>query len=893
MNARFLRFTMIILLSIGIMTAFAQQKRQKLFPSQLNRASWFGEDLLVRDNTLFVSDPEWKKDGTGIQCTVGYGALSIFKKSGNGDWTINQVIKHTANTAIENKFSRNFSYKNNVLVVSSERENYGSTTRAGAFYLYRRDHTGSSFTQVARVFSPQIQKDNEFSSGGVATNGQHIVVYDFRRQLLYLFEIQGNSVIYRSSISATGSWVKGITDENIVVVTQPNSSSIRLYKITGNSLQAVTVSGITAATMHGYTGHASVDGNTIALGMYGQTYGGPVTGWYNTYYIKVLKLQNSIVQSNDNIMFPHYTTVSGSFSDVYVRENNGIVVSFKRTDASPDITRALLLKYHEGTYLAADGAMLSEPADLASYGEYYGTGVAYDGTDMFVSDMRDKTNYSANGSPCTAQSASGAVYVYSVKDPLEYSVNGSQKLTSVLGQSSSQAERYGYSNAINGNWAFSSSFYDSDANIGAGAVSVLKKTGGQWKFIRKLYHDISDTYAQYGRATDADDAILAVGVPNMTTGGYTSRGEVVLYTISTLESKSPHKTTISCPAAIGYQQFGASVAIDGDYLAVGATGDASQGTGTGAVYIFRKSLSNNTWAFVQKITASNASSFSNFGTSVDLSNGWLMVGAPYTNNARGISAGTVYFYQLSGSSFVERAQFIPPVTRDYQYFGNSISLHNGNAVAGLRSYNSYSGAAYTYTVNGTSWTPTTALYGDGATGAHFGMDVAISGDKLIISASNHKKIFKYQKQGANWVSLGALQINASSSPGADIDLSGDDAIIGAPYSNNDRGEAYLINFWNISGARLAADEHMTDFYSADESGISLFPNPAPGNRISISAPEAILQVRAYNLMGTDTGTLPVSNGQVDISSLSEGFYTIQIETTEKIYTKRLIVKQAK
>ena len=225
MNVYFLRFTLVSLLSLAMMTTYAQQKRQKLFPSQLNRASWFGEDLLVRDNTLFISDPEWKNDGTGSQCNSGYGALSIFKKNGSGNWVINQVIKHTPNTAPENKFSRNFSYKNNVLVISSERENYSSTTtRAGAFYLYRRTSNGSSFTQVTRVFSPQIQKDNEFSSGGVATNGQHIVVYDFRRQLLYLFEIQGNSVIYRSSVAATGSQVKGITDENMVVVTQSGST---------------------------------------------------------------------------------------------------------------------------------------------------------------------------------------------------------------------------------------------------------------------------------------------------------------------------------------------------------------------------------------------------------------------------------------------------------------------------------------------------------------------------------------------------------------------------------------------------------------------------------------------------------------------------------------------
>jgi hypothetical protein len=74
--------------------------------------------------------------------------------------------------------------------------------------------------------------------------------------------------------------------------------------------------------------------------------------------------------------------------------------------------------------------------------------------------------------------------------------------------------------------------------------------------------------------------------------------------------------------------FGNSVALDGDTLAVGATGEASNATGvngnqtdesasgSGAVYVFRRS--GSAWAQEAYIKASNTEEYDHFGRSVAL-----------------------------------------------------------------------------------------------------------------------------------------------------------------------------------------------------------------------------------------------------------------------------------
>jgi hypothetical protein len=108
--------------------------------------------------------------------------------------------------------------------------------------------------------------------------------------------------------------------------------------------------------------------------------------------------------------------------------------------------------------------------------------------------------------------------------------------------------------------------------------------------------------------------------------------------------------------------FGDSVALDGDTLAVGASGDDSDATGTsydapfsGAVYVFVRS--GSTWTQQAYVKASNPGVEDSFGDSVALDGDTLVVGAQgEDSNATGVYgdqfnndapfSGAVYVYSV-------------------------------------------------------------------------------------------------------------------------------------------------------------------------------------------------------------------------------------------------------
>jgi hypothetical protein len=90
-------------------------------------------------------------------------------------------------------------------------------------------------------------------------------------------------------------------------------------------------------------------------------------------------------------------------------------------------------------------------------------------------------------------------------------------------------------------------------------------------------------------------------------------------------------------------EFGGRVAIYGDAVAVGASGEDGAGTARGAVYLFsRNQGGTDAWGEVKKITASDAQDLDRFGYSVDLSGDILAVGT--------VSGAVYVFYRNQGGA---------------------------------------------------------------------------------------------------------------------------------------------------------------------------------------------------------------------------------------------------
>jgi len=187
---------------------------------------------------------------------------------------------------------------------------------------------------------------------------------------------------------------------------------------------------------------------------------------------------------------------------------------------------------------------------------------------------------------------------------------------------------------------------------------------------------------------------------------------------------------VASDAAAG-DDFGYSVAIDGNTVVIGATG---AGTG-GAVYVLRTTDGGATYVEVAKLTASDAASNDSFGGSVAIDGDTIVVGAQYAG-----TGGAAYVYRTSdgGATYVEVAKLTAADAAQNDQFGESVAIDGATVVVGAYGKDSSTGAVYVYrTTDGWgTYTEIKLTAADAAAGDWFGIFVAIDGDTIVVGASS-------------------------------------------------------------------------------------------------------------------------------------------------------------
>lgn len=186
--------------------------------------------------------------------------------------------------------------------------------------------------------------------------------------------------------------------------------------------------------------------------------------------------------------------------------------------------------------------------------------------------------------------------------------------------------------------------------------------------------------------------------------------------------------TFNDPTPGIYQDFGGSVAISGNCVLVGATGD-TYGMGGGRAYLFDAATASQIRAFDNPTPASN----DRFGSSVAISGNYVLVGA-YTNDAGASQAGSTYLLDAATGSLLWT--FNNPTPEDYEAFGFSVAISGNNIVVGAPHDNggaADAGAVYLYDAGTGSLLlmiedPTPVSY------ELFGYSVAIQGNNVLVGA---------------------------------------------------------------------------------------------------------------------------------------------------------------
>jgi len=178
--------------------------------------------------------------------------------------------------------------------------------------------------------------------------------------------------------------------------------------------------------------------------------------------------------------------------------------------------------------------------------------------------------------------------------------------------------------------------------------------------------------------------------------------------------------------------FGIAVAIDEDSAVIGANIWDWPNTTRGKAYAY--SLQNGQWARTQDLLPSKLNKYAGFGASVAMSGNVLVVGAPAQNVVIPLG-GEVFIYERTAGVWTLVKRFrLPPVPKtlsgDYRRLGAAVAVDGNVVVAGAPGA---TGGAFVYERDSTGWArkavleDPTPLKGD-----DFGLSVAVSGTTIVV-----------------------------------------------------------------------------------------------------------------------------------------------------------------
>jgi hypothetical protein len=329
-----------------------------------------------------------------------------------------------------------------------------------------------------------------------------------------------------------------------------------------------------------------------------------------------------------------------------------------------------------------------------------------------------------------------------------------QKVTASDGTANSY---FGSAAAVNGSTALIGA--DGD-NSFQGAAYLFAKSNSSWSEGQKLTASDGLAGDEFGYRVALADNTLLIGAFTATVGGVASQGAAYVFTQSNGTWSESQKLTASDGGL--FDNFGASVALDGSTLVVGANGATVGGNAAqGAVYVFTES--NGTWTQTQKLTANDGVAYDNFGLSVALKGSTILVGSPRAAIGGNAAQGALYVFTESNGTWSQTQKLTASDGAANDSFGESVALEGSTALIGA--YNAtinghtWQGAAYIFTESNGSWSEGQKLTAiDGTAGANFGNAVALNGSTALIGAdastvggnTYQGKAYLFTESGGNW-----------------------------------------------------------------------------------------------------------------------------------------------
>lgn len=283
---------------------------------------------------------------------------------------------------------------------------------------------------------------------------------------------------------------------------------------------------------------------------------------------------------------------------------------------------------------------------------------------------------------------------------------------------------FGFDVDISGDRAIVGAWRQNDGELSeSGAAFVFRRTGTQWAEEARLTASSADSNDWFGTAVDIEGDRILVGAHRDDEVG-DNTGSVFAYRL--IANNWVETQRLNASDADSGDFYGSFLSMSGTHAVIGVYGrDSGVGANSGAAYVYV--WNGNSWIYQATLTPTNGGANFDFGASTAISGDRILIGA---SGNFGLP-GRAYVFARNGSTWTEQAVLTAPDPQPDARFGGYLGLSGDRAVIGA--FNAEKAYAFervgsSWTLHSVIQ-PLTVQSGD-----RFGQNVATDGVHVLIGA---------------------------------------------------------------------------------------------------------------------------------------------------------------
>ena len=837
----------------------------------------FGHAVAISGGTVVVGARYDSSDARGVNGdplnnnAEESGAAYVFVRGVEG-WTQQAYLK-ASNTGNFDNFGTSVAIAGETIVVGATKEDSNATgvngtqindtaTNSGAAYIFVRG--GTTWTQQAYLKASNTNSSDAFgNSVAIAVN---TVVVGAASEASNATGIDGNQLDNSAPdagaayvfLRSVGGWAQQayLKASN----TEASDEFGAAVAISGSTLVVGAIGEGSNAT--GVNG-SQTNNNTFAAGA-AYVFVRSGSTWTQQAYLKASNTSPTDGFGNSVAIATNTVVVGASGED-----SSAALINGDQTSNGALESGAAYVFFRSGTTWTQQAYL--KPTNTGA-GDRFGYSVGIAGETVVVGAPQEASAATGIDGDRTNNSAarSGAAYVF-VRNVTTWSQQAYLKASNTGAE-----DQFGYSVGISGELVVVGAYLEESNALGvngdqsnndsgeAGAAYVYLRSGVAWS--QQAYLKASSRGAggdQFGFAVAIAGETVIVGAPNEDSGATGINGDPIdnrlrdagaVYVFVRNGATWSQQAYLKASNTNAGDLFGASVALSGETLVVGAYQESSNATGVdgnqfnnsstwaGAAYVFVRN--GTVWTQQAYLKASNTGSGDQFGESLAIAGETIVVGASSeASSAPGVNgnqadnsatrAGAAYVFVRSGTAWSQQAYLKASNPDPSDTFGLSVAISGNTAVVGAgredssatgsngnQSVNSASnaGAAYVFARSGTTWTQQAYLKASNTgAGDQFGDAVAIAGETIVVGAryeasratgvngnqadngaADAGAAYVFLRSGTTWSQQAYLKANDAKAYdyfGYSVAISGETVVVGAAFASSpdvDTGAVYLF-----------------------------------------------------------------------------------------------------